>query len=306
MAFVSAEAQLVPRPNRPGEHPGVGDLLSFRIALDLEDEPGGWGLRVAVRRRQELLDSGGQGLHAGAGQGGTDVHGMHEHLLRLRSQFGEELRIRRLRLVFDVRGEDPVVVLRQRLGQPGSKRGVVSVERLDACAAGAERVRAPHPHDRRSQALRDRVHGALVVGARAVDLVHEQERRNAQPLQGAHEDARLGLDALDRRDDQHGAVEHVQDTFNLGDEVGVARGVDQVDVDAAERERGDGRPDGDAAPALELQRVGLRGSGIDAADFVDDAGFEEKPLREGCLTGVYMRQDSEVELFLRHASFLPS
>ncbi len=197
-------------------------------------------------------------------------------------------------------------MLRQCLGEPGSKRGVVSVERLEACGSRTERVRAAHSHDRGGQAFRDRLDGALVVGAGAVDLVHEQQRRNVQPLQGAHEDARLGLDALDRGDDQHRAVEHVQNPFHLGDEVGVARGVDQVDVDAAERERGDGRLDRDAPPALELQRVGLRGSGIDAADFVDDAGFEEKPLRESCLTGVYMRQDSEVELFLRHASFLPS
>jgi hypothetical protein len=231
---------------------------------------------------------------------------MHEHPLRLRRQLRDKLPIRRSSLVLDVRGEDPVVMLRQRLGEPGSKRDVVAVRRLEACCARAERVRSSHRHDRGSQAFRDRLDGPLVVGTRAVDLVHEQQRRDVQALESAHENARLGLDALDGGDDQHGAVEHVQNPLHLGDEVGVAWGVDQVDVDGAERERGNGRLDGDAPPALELQRVGLRGAGIDAADFVDDSGFEEKPLREGCLTGVYMRQDSEVELFLRHASFLPS
>ena len=50
----------------------------------------------------------------------------------------------------------------------------------------------------------------LGVGARAVDLVHEHDRRDAQPLQRAHQHQRLRLDALDGGHDQHGAVQQAR------------------------------------------------------------------------------------------------
>jgi hypothetical protein len=61
------------------------------------------------------------------------------------------------------------------------------------------------------------------------------------------------LHALDRRDHQHGAVEHAQHPLHLGDEVRVAGRVDQVDDDAVDRERDDCRLDRDPALALERQ-----------------------------------------------------
>ena len=81
--------------------------------------------------------------------------------------------------------------------------------------------------------------------------------------------------------------------FHLGDEVRMARRIDQVDVDVVDCERRHGRPDRDAALSLQRQRVGLRRAGIDAADCVDDAGLVQQPFGESCLTGVYMRQDSQ-------------
>ena len=43
---------------------------------------------------------------------------------------------------------------------------------------------------------------------------------------------------------------------------------------------------------------------IDAADLVDDTGGEEQPLGQACLTGVYMRQDPQVQRSA--ASVIPS
>ena len=116
-----------------------------------------------------------------------------------------------------------------------------------------------------------------------------------EPPERPEEERRLGLDALDRRDDEDRAVEHAEDAFDLGDEVGVAGRVDEVDREVAHEERGDRGPDRDAALALELERVGLGGAGVDAADVIDRAGGEEESFAEGGLTGVDVGEDSEIE-----------
>ena len=53
--------------------------------------------------------------------------------------------------------------------------------------------------------------------------------------------------------------------------------------------------DGDAAFALELERIGLGGSRVDGADALDGAGGEEKSLGEGGLTRVDVGEDAEIE-----------
>jgi len=60
-----------------------------------------------------------------------------------------------------------------------------------------------------------------------------------EPLEGAEQKRGLGLDAFDRRDDQDRAIEDTQDALDLGDEVGMAGRVDQVDREIADQERGD-------------------------------------------------------------------
>ena len=148
---------------------------------------------------------------------------------------------------------------------------------------------------------RDRGQDGVQVGADAVDLVDEQQRRHAEPLQRAHQDPGLRLDALDRREHEHRAVEDAQRALDLGDEVGVAGGVDDVDGHVAERERDDGGPDGDAAAALEREGVGLGGPGVDRPGAVDDSGEMQEPLGQCGLTGVDMGQDAEVERTCGHA-----
>ncbi len=71
--------------------------------------------------------------------------------------------------------------------------------------------------------------------------------------------------------------------------------VDQIDRDVTNGERHDRGLDRDAALPLQRQRVGLRITVIDTADLVDDTGGEEEPFGQGGLTGVYMRQDSQVQ-----------
>jgi hypothetical protein len=137
-------------------------------------------------------------------------------------------------------------------------------------------------------------HGGA-VRATPVDLVHEDQRGDPQPAQGAHQHPGLRLDALDGRDDQDGAVEDAEHPLDLGDEVRVAGGVDEVDGDAVERERDDGGLDGDAAPPFQREGVGGGAAGVDAADLVDHSGGVQQPFGQAGLTGVDMRENSEIE-----------
>ena len=135
----------------------------------------------------------------------------------------------------------------------------------------------------------------LGVGAGPVDLVDEHDRGDAQPLQGAHQHQRLRLHALDRRDDQHGAVQQAQGALDLGDEVRVAGGVDEVDGRAVDLEGHHRRADGDAPAPFERHRVGVGGAGVHAAGLREHACFDEQAFGQGRLAGVNMRQDPQGE-----------
>ena len=186
-------------------------------------------------------------------------------------------------------------MLGEDLGERRPVGRVVRAERHDG------RVRVPASRTRPSGRSPGESRRAIAsttrvgVGAGPVDLVDEDQRRDVEPLERAEQERRLRLDALDRRDDEDRAVEHAEDALDLGDEVGVAGRVDEVDREVADEERGDRGPDRDAAFALEVERVGLGGAGVDAADVVDGAGGEEESLGEGGLTGVDVGEDSEIE-----------
>jgi hypothetical protein len=72
-----------------------------------------------------------------------------------------------------------------------------------------------------------------------VDLVYEDHSRNAEPSQSPHQHPGLGLYALHCGHDQDRAVQHREHPLDLGDEVRVARSVDQVDGHVADNDRRD-------------------------------------------------------------------
>ncbi len=189
------------------------------------------------------------------------------------------------------RGEDARVDLGDRLrrGRGGEGPGPgAGGRRADAVDVGER-------DDVRGQTAADVRQQGLGPGARAVDLVDEDQRGQPQPPQGPHQHARLRLDALHGGQQQHRAVQDLQGAFDLGDEVGVPRGVDEVDLGVACRERGDRRTDGD--PALPLDRAVVRPgvTGVDAAEPVDRARVEQQPLGETGLTGVDVGQNPDVQ-----------
>ena len=245
--------------------------------------------------REELGDAGQQGVDAAAARRRTEVHRVDPTVPCLGGELLAQASIRQRRLITDVRTEDGLVVLCEGLGQRRPVGLVGRYEALEGRVAGPGAADRAHRHHGGRQPPGHRRDDPLRVGPGPVDLVDEEQRRDVEPLEGPEEERRLGLDTLDRRDDEDGAVEDAEDAFDLGDEVGVAGGVDEVDREIAHEERGDRGSDRDAALALELERVGLGGAGVDAAEVVDRAGDEEESLAEGGLTGVDVGEDSEIE-----------
>jgi hypothetical protein len=220
---------------------------------------------------------------------------VHQRPPGLRREPAAKLAVRDGRLVLEVGGQDRVVVVGDQVDQAGGEPGVGGAVRPGAGAAGAQPAGRGHRDDRRGQLLGDGLQHAPVVRATAVDLVHEHEGGDVEPLQRPHQHAGLRLHALHGRDHQHGAVEHVQHPFHLGDEVRVPGRVDQVDGDVADDEGHHRGLDRDAALPFQRQGVGLGAAVVDAADLVDDAGGVQQPLGQGRLTGVDVRQDPEVQ-----------
>ena len=79
---------------------------------------------------------------------------------------------------------------------------------------------------------------ALEAGALTIELVHEDHAGEAQLGGDLPDHLGLHLDAVDRAHDEDGEVGHAECRLHVADEVGVARGVDQVDLVALPLERG--------------------------------------------------------------------
>ena len=105
---------------------------------------------------------------------------------------------------------------------------------------------------------------------------------------------RLRLDAADRAEHDHRAVEHAQRPLDLDGEVDVAGGVDQVDLVLVPLERDRGGRDRDAALALLGHPVGGRLALVDLADLVDLPRVVEEALGDRGLARVDVSDDPDV------------
>ena len=86
----------------------------------------------------------------------------------------------------------------------------------------------------------ERAEGAVEAGPLAVELVDEHQARQAELGGPGPGRLGLGLDALHGAHDDDGEVDHRAGGPHLTEEVGVAGGVDDVDLDVADDERGHG------------------------------------------------------------------
>ena len=93
------------------------------------------------------------------------------------------------------------------------------------------------------------------AGIAAIDLVHDHNGANAAGERLAEHELSLRQHAFGGIDEQDGAIDHAEDALHLAAEVGVARGVDNVEARPLPDDAGALRQDGDAALTLEVIAV---------------------------------------------------
>ncbi len=235
-----SDANAVPGAQEPGVHPHVSDLLASGRPFHLEYAARDRATVTASSCGQQLGDPGSQAVDTRASHRRPEEHRMHDGLANLAGEAGPQARVREAVLILHVVGEHGIVPLGEYLRKAGAEVVVACAAGYPASVPGPEVGGGAHRYDGGGQFRADVVQDALVAGPGAVDLVHKDQRRDAEPGQRTHQNTRLRLHALDRRDNQNCAVEHAEHPFHLGDEVGVTRRVDQVDCGVTDRERNDG------------------------------------------------------------------
>jgi len=150
-------------------------------------------------------------------------------------------------------------------------------------------------HERgRVEALDHHVDALEEVGTRAVELVDEAHARYGVLVGLAPHRHGLRLYTGNTVEHRDSAVEDAQRALDLGREVHVAGGVDDVDLVALPPAGRRGRRDGDAALLLLLHPVHGGRALVDLTDLVVDTGVEEDALSGGGLAGVDVRHDADV------------
>jgi hypothetical protein len=130
------------------------------------------------------------------------------------------------------------------------------------------------------------------VGARPVDLVDDDDRRPAEGERLAQHETRLRHRSVERVDDEQHAVHHAQDALDLAAEIGVAGGVDDVDLGVLPPNGGVLGEDGD--PALPLQRIGIHHALGDDLVVPEGASLPEQLVDERGLAMIDVGDDGDI------------
>ena len=148
-----SEMQSVARSDRSGEHPGERDLLAVRSPLDLEDGRGDRIIGIALRRGEQLGESGHDRLHARTRHRGAEVDRVHDRTFRLHRERRAQLGIGDGRVAVDVRPPES--------GRRARRRAAVSRARKSTSAGPAGVKSASRvPSARRTPSTRPTASGA--------------------------------------------------------------------------------------------------------------------------------------------------
>ena len=130
---------------------------------------------------------------------------------------------------------------------------------------------------------------------RPVDLVDGDDRLEADLERLLQHEFRLRHRPFGGIDEEHGAIDHIEDALDLTAEIGMARRIDDIDAGVLPDERGDLGEDGDAALSFEVIRI-HRPFG-DFLVVAEGAGLGQEPVDHGCLAVIDMGNDGDVAQF---------
>ena len=133
------------------------------------------------------------------------------------------------------------------------------------------------------------------AGAGAVDLVDHHDRLEAHVERLLRHEAGLRHRAVHRVDQDQHRIDHRQHALDLATEVGMARGVDDVDAVAVPGDRGVLGQDGDAA--LLLLVVGVHHALGQHGAFGERAGLLEQAIDERGLAVIDVGDDGDIAQF---------
>ena len=165
---------------------------------------------------------------------------------------------------------------------PAGPRGAVDDRELDLLIVGVQV---------QEQGVR-LVDDLVDAGVRTVGLVDDQDDRQAGLECLAQHEPGLRQRALGGVDQENNTVDHHQRALHLATEIGVARGVDDVDDHVAAVHGGVLRENGDALLALQI--VGVHHSvGVGAAG-AERAGLPQHRVDQGGLAMIDVSDDGDI------------
>ena len=149
------------------------------------------------------------------------------------------------------------------------------------------------------QQLKHLVHDLMHTGVRPVDLVDDNDDLVAKLQRLLQHEARLRHGSLRCVDKQQNAVDHLQNALDLAGEIGMARGIDDVDLIILIVDSGILGENGDAALAFEI--AGVHHTVDDRLVFAVHAALLEHLIDQRGLAVVNVRDDCNIPNFiLRH------
>ena len=130
------------------------------------------------------------------------------------------------------------------------------------------------------------------AGVGTVDLVDDENHGKLGLKRLAQHEARLRQRPLARVDEKHNSIDHRQTALDLATEIGMARGVNDVDLDVAVTNRRVLGEDRDALLALQIVRV--HDALADVLIDTEGTGLPKHGVDESRLTMINMRDDRDV------------
>jgi hypothetical protein len=143
--------------------------------------------------------------------------------------------------------------------------------------------------------FKDLIENLLGIGVFAIDLIENNDGFGADFESFSENELGLGLRTLGGINDKKDAIDHAEDAFDFSAEIGVARGIDDVNADVVIFEGGVFGFDGDAPFPLEVH--GVHHAFGDNLVGAEGTRLAEKLIHESGLAVINVGNDCNISEF---------